>query len=256
MTSPTVNKKQTLIVLLLAGSLVILVVAGLCLSIIFATCAWIRTAEANKWNALNIAYYNSRVWEDTQFLGVPMWQNPCDNHQMQELLFSLKPDVIIEAGTYAGGSALYYATIMDQIKPKCKIFTIDIDPKIRSASQFRVWKDHVVSYKGSSTDLAIVEKIKKQISPDSVVLVTLDSDHRRNHVYKELKIYSQLVTPGSYLVLQDTNINGHPVLPQFGPGPMEALNDFLKENPNYKSDLSKERLMLTFYPYGWLKREQ
>ena len=195
-------------------------------------------------------------WATSRWLGIPVDQNPCDNQEMQELLFDIKPDIIIEAGTLCGGSALYYATIIDQFKPTCKIFTIDIKPQIQEASKYRVWKEHVTSITGSSTDPAIVDQIKKQIFKKAVVLVTLDSDHHCDHVYKELKIYSQLVTPGSYLILQDTNVNGHPVYKEFGPGPMEALDKFLKENHDYVSDRSREKYMLTFYPKGWLKRVQ
>src|SRR5262249_6981522 len=152
-----------------------------------------------------------------------MQQNPCDNQAMQELIYELKPDVIIETGTFCGGSALFYATLIDQIKPTCKIFTVDIQPHLELASRYRVFKDHVTSLKGSSVDPAIVDQIKKQIPKTAVVLVTLDSDHSRNHVYKELEIYSKLVSPGSYMVVQDTNVNGHPVGADFGPGPMEAV---------------------------------
>lgn len=202
----------------------------------------------------HIKFYNSQVWSTMRWLGVPMLQNPADNQEMQELLFEIKPDVIIEAGTFCGGTALYYATIMDQFKPNCKIFTIDIGPQIKDALKYDVWKRHVISLIGSSTDPAIVDQIKKQIPKNAVVLVTLDSDHHQEHVYQELKIYSQLVTPGSYLVLQDTNINGHPVYPAYGPGPMEALEDFLRENHDYTPDRSREKYLVTFYPKGWLKR--
>jgi len=201
-----------------------------------------------------IKFYNSGVWATMRWLGVPLLQNPADNQEMQEVLFDIKPDVIIEAGTYAGGTALYYATIMDQFKPECKIFTIDIGPRIQDAPKYEVWKKHVIAITGSSTDPAIVDRVTKQIPKGAVVLVTLDSDHSKDHVYQELKIYSQLVTPGSYLVLQDTNINGHPVFKEFGPGPMEALNEFLAENHEFTSDLSREKYMDTFYPKGWLKR--
>jgi cephalosporin hydroxylase len=69
-----------------------------------------------------------------------------------------------------------------------------------------------------------------------------------------MQIYSKLVTPGSYLVVQDTNLNGHPVEPNFGPGPMEAVQEFLKTNDNFVADRSREKFFLTFYPGGWLKR--
>jgi len=143
---------------------------------------------------------------------------------------------------------------MDQFKPGCKIFTIDIGPQIHDAPKYEVWKKHVIPITGSSTDPAIVDRIKQQIPGGAVVLVTLDSDHSEAHVYNELKIYSKLVTVGSYLVLQDTNINGHPVFKEFGPGPMEALDKFFAENHNFESDLSREKYLDTFYPRGWLKR--
>ena len=169
----------------------------------------------------HVKFYNSQQWASMTWLGIPMLQNPNDSQVMQELLFEIKPDVIIEAGTFCGATALYYATIMDQIKPLCKIFTIDIapQPQVKDAAKFMVWKKHVFPITGSSVDPAVVDQIKKQIPNNAVVLVTLDSDHHHDHVLKELQIYSQFVTPGSYLVLQDTNINGHPVFPTYGPGP-------------------------------------
>jgi cephalosporin hydroxylase len=86
------------------------------------------------------------------------------------------------------------------------------------------------------------------------VLVTLDSLHTQDHVLKEMQIYSKLVTPGSYLVVQDTNLNGHPVAPRWGPGPWEAVQEFLKTNDNFVADHEREKFLLTFYPGGWLKR--
>lgn len=203
---------------------------------------------------LNIRYYNSDYSGKMTWLGVTMEQNPCDIQSMQEVLYDIKPDVLIEAGTFRGGSTLCYATVLSQIKPNFKIYTIDTDPHIEKASKFPIWKEHVVSLKGMSTDPSIVDKIKNEIPKGAVVLVTLDSNHSRDNVYKELQIYSQLVTPGSYLVVQDTNVNGHPVYEKFGPGPMEAVNDFLKENHDYVPDRSREKYILTYYPKGWLKR--
>jgi cephalosporin hydroxylase len=86
------------------------------------------------------------------------------------------------------------------------------------------------------------------------VLVILDSDHTRDHVLKELQAYSSLVTSGSYLIVEDTNINGHPVLPDFGPGPMEALDTFLEGDGAFSVDADREKLMLTFNPRGYLRR--
>lgn len=83
-------------------------------------------------------------------------------------------------------------------------------------------------------------------------MVILDSDHSKKHVLNELEIYSSLVTPGCYLVIEDTNINGHPVFKDFGPGPMEAAAEFLEKNSHWKIDSNCERLLLTFNPNGYL----
>lgn len=85
-------------------------------------------------------------------------------------------------------------------------------------------------------------------------MVILDSDHKKVHVLNELKIYSKFVSKGSYLIVEDSNINGHPVLPNFGLSPMEAIKDFLKENKNFIIDKTKEKFFLTFNPNGYLKR--
>ena len=82
----------------------------------------------------------------------------------------------------------------------------------------------------------------------------LDSDHSYDHVLAELHAYSPIVTPGSYLIVEDTNINAHPVYEEFGPGPMEAVQDFLKERDDFEVDHSREKLLLTFNPHGWLRR--
>ena len=85
-------------------------------------------------------------------------------------------------------------------------------------------------------------------------MVVLDSDHHRDHVLAELRTYSALVTPGSYLIVEDTNINGHPVRPEFGPGPMEAVDEFLRESPDFAIDPEREKFFLTFNPRGFLRR--
>jgi cephalosporin hydroxylase len=85
-------------------------------------------------------------------------------------------------------------------------------------------------------------------------MVVLDSDHHMPHVLNELRIYSKLVTKGNYLILEDTNINGHPVDRKFGPGPMEALEAFQREDSDFVSDRSREKFLMTFNPKGYLRK--
>jgi cephalosporin hydroxylase len=156
--------------------------------------------------------------------------------------------VIVEAGTWKGGSALYMAGLMDGIGHG-KIITIDIEKQPNLPVHPRI--QYLL---GSSTAPEIVEKVKSGIGPQDKVMVVLDSDHRSPHVSKELLIYSKIVTKGSYLIVEDTNINGHPVWPDFGPGPMEALRGYLKDHSDLEIDKSREKFYVTFNPSGYLRK--
>ena len=85
-------------------------------------------------------------------------------------------------------------------------------------------------------------------------MVVLDSDHSAKHVLEELRIYDKYVIPGSFLIVEDGNMNGNPILPYSGPGPGEALGQFLKENSDFEADKSKEKFLMTFNPNGYLRR--
>ena len=86
------------------------------------------------------------------------------------------------------------------------------------------------------------------------ILVILDSDHSRGHVLEEMRCYGPLVSRNSYMVVEDSNLNGHPVMPHWGEGPLEAIRDFLKENDKFEIDRSREKFYMTFNPSGYLKR--
>jgi cephalosporin hydroxylase len=199
-------------------------------------------------------YYNSLVWlTSTSWLGVPSEQTPTDNWSMQEIITEIRPDYIIETGTANGGTTLFYATVLSNVNPDGKVITVDVDPKVDRASKLPVWKQNVEVIVGSSVDPKVTDHIAQEVSGKKV-LVTLDSLHTHDHVLREMEIYSKLVSPGSYLVVQDTNINGHPVYPGWGAGPMEAVEDFMKAHDNFVADRSREKFLLTDYPKGWLKR--
>ena len=215
---------------------------------------WIEAeAEKQVTEKFQTFYYNSGVWMNTRWLGIPSEQAPTDNWGMQEIISEIRPDYIIEAGTANGGTTLFYASVLSFINSNGKVITIDVAPHVQEASKFPLWGQSVEMIEGSSVDPKVTDHIAQEVAGKKV-LVTLDSLHTRNHVLKELQIYSKLVTPGSYLVVQGTNINDHPVNPQWGPGPWEAVQDFLKTTDSFVVDHSREKFMLTFYLGGWLKR--
>jgi cephalosporin hydroxylase len=188
------------------------------------------------------------TWKATTFLGVTTWKLPLDLWAYQELLWELRPGLVIETGTAHGGSALYLATTCETLGAG-EVVSVDIGH----------WPDRPahprLSYlTASSTDPVVVDRLAERASGAGAVLVLLDSDHRRDHVLAELRAYAPLVTPGSYLVVEDTNVNGHPVYEAFGPGPAEAVHDFLKERDDFEVDRSREKFLLTFNPGGWLRK--
>jgi cephalosporin hydroxylase len=195
-------------------------------------------------------YYNDRAttWGNTKWLGVGLSKCPLDLWVYQELLTEIRPALVVETGTFDGGSALFFASCLDLLGDG-RVITIDVAPRAG-----RPQHDRITYLTGSSTDPAILEAVRSAAEGASPVLVVLDSDHAYEHVLAELHAYSPLVTPDSYLVVEDTNVNGHPVLRDFGPGPYEAVDAFLSSGGPFARDLSREKFRLTFNPGGWLRR--
>ncbi|HET6750418.1 MAG TPA: CmcI family methyltransferase [Actinomycetes bacterium] len=194
------------------------------------------------------AGYAGGTWADTRWFGVATLKCPLDLWIYQELVHELAPDLIVETGTADGGSGLFLATLCEA-NGRGEVISVDVE-----AHPGRPRHDRLVYVTGSSTDPAVVEQLARRARDAETVLVLLDSDHSRDHVLAELRAYAPLVTPGSYLVVEDTNVNGHPVYEHHGPGPMEAVQDFLKENDAFAADASREKLLLTFNPGGWLRK--
>jgi cephalosporin hydroxylase len=198
--------------------------------------------------------YRDGGWDKTHWMGVPILKLPSDLWLYHEVLWETRPDLILEMGTNKGGSAYFFAHLFELMGTGGRIVTVDIARPVEGyPSHLRI--EYVT---GSSTDPAIVAAVLTRIRPEDRVMVILDSDHSEGHVRKELDLYAALVTPGCYLIVEDTNVNGHPVSRSHGPGPMEALDDFLrgKGGQDFSSDLSRDRKFgFTFHPRGWLKRE-
>jgi cephalosporin hydroxylase len=206
------------------------------------------------------AYTVNKTWHNTYWLGVGIRKCPLDLWLYQEIIHRIKPDLIIETGTFLGGSAYYMASLLDTLG-KGHVVTIDIEGKdtilAREENPSQPARpDHprITYLLGSSTTTETTEKIKSMVKANDTVMVILDSDHSKAHVLKELRLYSGFVTKGSYLIVEDTNLNGHPISPTFGPGPMEAMEEFLKEDSSFAFDEKTDKFLLTFNPRGYLRK--
>lgn len=195
-------------------------------------------------------YHHRReeTWMASRWMGAPAQKNPLDLWIYQEILFETKPDLLIETGTYDGGSALYYASLFDLLGHG-QVLSIDIAPQANLPQHPRI--RYLTS---SSTSLDALQLAREMAAGCERVMVSLDSDHSESHVLEECRLYGPLVTPGCYMVVEDTNVNGHPVFREHGPGPMEAVRRFLGESSDFDADRSRERYVLTFHPNGWLRK--
>jgi cephalosporin hydroxylase len=196
----------------------------------------------------NRLYYETRVWRTTTWLGIPIQKAPTDLWAYQEIIHQVRPSVIVETGTLHGGSAHYLAGIC-QLAGRGRIVSVDIAAVAQPPHPLVTYVD------GSSTAPDVVEQVRRHVEGEDAVLVILDSDHSKSHVLDELRIYGDLVTPGSYLIVEDTNLNGNPVSVAHGPGPAEALDEFLASDSRFRVDDRPERLLLTFNPRGYLLRQ-
>ena len=201
-------------------------------------------------NSFHELYYNLdlQTWKNTYWLGVAVSKCPLDLWVYQEIITEIAPELIVESGTYKGGSALFMATVCDALG-RGHILSIDID-----ALEGRPEHPRIHYLTGSSTAEEVKQQVRLEAEAAGSVMVILDSDHSAGHVRAELEVYAPLVSLGSYLVVEDTNVNGNPVLEEFGPGPMEALDDFLVHSDEFVVDRSKEKFMLSFNPKGYLRR--
>jgi cephalosporin hydroxylase len=195
----------------------------------------------------HVTSYERGVLNDTYWFGVPIQKSPLDCWTYQEILHEQRPDLIVETGTYLGGSALFFGHLFDLLGHG-RVLTIDL--------QLRGRVDHprVTQLEGDALSPEILAKVEAAAADARRVLVVLDDDHSAPHVLRELQTYGRFVTPGSYLVVEDTNVNGHPVFPEHGPGPMEAVHEFLATDRSFEIDRSREKFLLTYFPDGWLRK--
>lgn len=194
-----------------------------------------------------VAQVQSRMRDNPQFknrfLGVWTVQNPTDAWIVMEIMYEVKPDLIVEAGTFHGGSANLWAIILEHINPEGRVITIDIeDQRERKAKALPIAKRKVQFLLGSSTDPKVVAEVHRQ-AKGKKVLVLLDSLHSKEHVAAELEAYAPIVSVGSYVIIQDTPL-----------GPKAAIDEFLAQTDEFVADRQRERYADTNSVRGYLKR--
>ena len=215
-------------------------------------------------------------------LGRPIIQYPQDMIAIQEIIWKIKPDLIIETGIAHGGSLIMSASILALLdmcdvierkksgrvffnpeKSKRKVLGIDIDIRShnRKAIESHPMASRIQMIEGSSIDPLIIESVKKISKKYKSIMVLLDSNHTHEHVYKELKAYAKLVSIGSYCVVFDTIIEDVPnamFLDRpwgIGNNPKTAVQEYLKSHPEFKIDKQiQNKLLITVAPDGYLKR--
>ena len=213
--------------------------------------------------AFNVESNRAQYSYNFSWMGRPIIQYPQDMIAMQEIIWNVKPDLVIETGIAHGGSLIYYASLLELLG-KGEVLGIDID--IREHNRKEIEKHpmskRIKMLQGSSISSEIVKQVKKYVSGKKSILVCLDSNHTHDHVLNELNLYSAFVTIGSYIVAFDTIVED---LPEgyfsqkrpwgIGNNPKTAVDEFLKKNDNFIFDASIDnKLLISVAPNGYLKR--
>ena len=216
---------------------------------------WVKTG----WNA---KYPYTFSW-----LGRPIIQLPEDVLRVQEVIFQLKPDVILETGVAHGGSLIFYASLFEAMRSKGRVIGIDIEirPHNRAAIEAHPLFDRITLIEGSSVAAETVAKAKSLIAKDDKVLVILDSNHLRDHVRAELEAYCDLVCPGSYIVATDGVMKEVADVPRGTPSwiednPTTAAREFATAHPEFELtslpfafNESTLDFQITHWPGAWLR---
>ena len=196
------------------------------------------------------------------WLGRPVIQFPQDLVAMQEIIWRIRPSLIIETGVARGGSLIFYASLLELLGGDGRVVGIDIE--IREHNRREI-ENHQLSRRidlveGSSVDPAVIETVYKMAGDQKPILVVLDSNHTREHVLKELEAYSPLVTRDSYLVVFDTVIEEMPedFFPDRpwgkGDNPKTAVDEFLRSTDRFTVDEEYDgKLLITVAPGGYLR---
>lgn len=210
--------------------------------------------------------WQNRVPYTYSWMGFQILQIPDDMIRAQEVIFSLKPDLIIETGVAGGGSVVYYASLM-QLIGHGHVLGIEKGLRCREQVEASVVADRITLIEGDSTSPEAISIATNMAAPKQRVMVMLDSNHSWRHVAAELKAYAPLVTRESYIVVCDSNMAELADLPRGNPewetdNPRTAAEEFLAANPQFYVEQptwphneSELRSPITYWPNAWLKRK-
>lgn len=196
-----------------------------------------------------------------KWLGIPYIQLPQDMIAIQEILWGIKPDYVIETGVAHGGGVVFCASILHAIGHG-EVIGIECDFRIANENVLNKHplKQKIQILKGSSTNANIIKEVQERTKNKKCVVI-LDSNHTHEHVLKELEAYKDIVSPGSFMIVLDTIIEylpegSFPNRPwEVGNNPMTAVRQFLQENKNYSIDVTwNSKLLITSAPNGYLRR--
>jgi cephalosporin hydroxylase len=197
---------------------------------------------------------------EVTWLGIPIIQVPEDILMVQELIWKLRPDVVVESGVAHGGALVLYASILELLG-RGRVIGVDIEIRKynRLAIESHPMARRITLIEGSSTDAGTVDAVRRLIAPAQRTMVMLDSNHTKAHVRQELELYAPMVTPGSYLIVFDEVMPMVADAPNGRPdwdtdNPLEAVRDFLAEHPEFEIDRAYERLVTTYCRGGFLRR--
>jgi cephalosporin hydroxylase len=213
-------------------------------------------------NELFVRSCEYRYSYNFSWMGRPIIQYPQDMVAMQEIIWSVRPDLVIETGIAHGGSLVYYASLLELLGNDGIVVGIDIDirPHNREAIEAHPMARRIRMIEGSSIDPGTVAQVAELVRHRTRVLVTLDSNHTHDHVLQELLLYSPFVSVGSYLTVFDTVVEDMPkaLFPDrpWGPGnnPKTAVREFLGQTDRFVVDKEVEnKLLLTVAPDGYLR---
>src|SRR3990170_8310767 len=198
------------------------------------------------------AMWSSELWKQVSWLGVPVLQWPTDLVLMQELIAKLRPTCIVETGTYLGGTAIFYASILHLLGIDGRVLSVDIEvhPEARQNVEASAFRDRIHLIEGDSKAESVHQQIQRLLHGEQSVLVCLDSDHGSAHALAELRLFSRYVPVGGYVVVFDTICEDLADAPNADPAwsqdnPMAALRQFLAENPDFSSDPQWGKFLVT-----------